>query len=472
MEVASRKETYGYLIKWLIKLCDLIVINAFFLLTYEYFKSIGAGNEDIMFISNRLGEAFLLINLCYFITANIINIELSSNIIFFDKIIQNAASFITVYMLLLLAGFSVFDLMNLPWLYSLAIYLSLTLIYTVWHMLFRFALKAYRRKGHNYKSVIIVGGGLNGVGVYNELSAIEYGFRVLGFFDDNPMTKNAMPNYRGSISKIEEFCTKYKIDEIYCTLPGNQEGKILKLINFSENNMIRFYLVPEFYKYMRRRMNLRFLQSTPIIAIRKEPLQYLYNRILKRTFDLVFSAVVLVTIFPIIYAVFGSIIKLTSSGPVFFKQKRTGLQGEVFDCYKFRSMRPNKDADTVATTESDPRVTRIGSFMRKTSIDEIPQFINVFFGDMSVVGPRPHMIQQTQLYVSLIDKFMVRHLIKPGITGWAQISGYRGETKTIQQMESRFRADVWYIENWTFLLDIKIIAVTIINLFKGDDKAY
>jgi putative colanic acid biosynthesis UDP-glucose lipid carrier transferase len=172
------------------------------------------------------------------------------------------------------------------------------------------------------------------------------------------------------------------------------------------------------------------------------------------------------------YIVFGIIIKITSHGPVFFKQKRTGLQGKVFDCYKFRSMRINGSADSVATIKSDPRITKIGAFMRKTSIDEFPQFINVFKGDMSIVGPRPHMIQQTKLYTGLIDKFMVRHLVKPGITGWAQVSGYRGETKTIEQMESRFRRDVWYLENWTFILDLKIIIVTAINLFKGEDNAY
>ncbi|NDW18496.1 undecaprenyl-phosphate glucose phosphotransferase [Dysgonomonas sp. 216] len=468
MEIGQRKEAYGHLIKWFIKLGDIVVVNTFFLVLYEYLKH----NITDDFYISHVGEIFLLINLSYFITSSFISIRLESNIIFFDKIVQNAISFTSVFMIVLLAGLSLFNLMNLSWGYFLSIYVALTLVYTLWHMTFRFTLKSYRSRGGNYKSVIIIGGGRNGVSVYNELSAIEYGFKVLGFFDDDLKQKNAMPNYRGTLADVEEFCSRYKIDEMYCTLPNNKESKILNLINFAETRMIRFYLVPEFHKYMKRKLVLSVLQSTPIIAIRREPLQHQYNRLLKRAFDVFFSSIVLITIFPIIYIVFGSIIKLTSRGPVFFKQQRTGLQGKVFDCYKFRSMRPNNEAHTKATTKSDPRVTRIGAFMRKTSIDEIPQFINVFLGDMSVVGPRPHMIQQTQLYEKLIDKFMLRHLIKPGITGWAQVSGFRGETETIQQMESRFHADVWYIENWTFLLDIKIVAVTILNTFRGDDKAY
>ena len=470
MEVLSKKETFGHLIKWVIKLGDLLVINGFFIIAYKYLEF--TNYEDISFISKHIGEVILLINLSYFITSSIINIQLTSNIIFFDKIVQKSISFISVYTVIFLAGLYLLDLINLSWVSFVSMYFILAILYTIWHMFFRFSLKMYRRKGHNYKTVIIIGGGINGTSVYHELSAIEYGYKVLGFFDDNPLSKDSMPNYKGTISKVEQFCTLNKVDEVYCTLPGAQESKIINLINFSENNMIRFYLVPDFYKYIRRKLVLRFLQFTPIIAIRKEPLQFLYNRVIKRVFDIVFSSAVLLTIFPIVYIIFGTIIKISSSGPIFFKQKRTGLQGEEFDCYKFRSMRVNDKSNIVATVQADPRITAIGKFMRKTSIDELPQFINVFLGNMSVVGPRPHMLEQTKLYVGLIDKFMVRHLVKPGITGWAQVSGFRGETKTIQQMESRFKADVWYLENWTFLLDIKIIAVTIVNLLRGDDKAY
>jgi len=196
------------------------------------------------------------------------------------------------------------------------------------------------------------------------------------------------------------------------------------------------------------------------------------NRIVKRIFDIVFSSLVIVFIlswlFPIIYF----LIKMESSGPVFFVQTRSGLNNVPFNCYKFRSMRVNKDSDTVQATKGDSRITKIGAFLRKTSLDELPQFFNVLLGNMSVVGPRPHMLSHTEQYSQLIDQFMVRHFIKPGITGWAQVTGYRGETKLVEEMLGRVEADVWYMENWSFALDLKIIFMTVFKSVYGDAKAY
>ncbi len=163
---------------------------------------------------------------------------------------------------------------------------------------------------------------------------------------------------------------------------------------------------------------------------------------------------------------------MTSPGPVFFKQKRTGYLGRDFYCWKFRTMHVNRDADARQATRNDNRVTKFGHFLRHTSIDELPQFINVWLGDMSVVGPRPHMLKHTDDYRKIIKRYMVRHFIKPGITGWAQIKGFRGQTEEVWQMEKRVENDVWYIEHWSFLLDLKIVFLTIINVFKGEDNAY
>lgn len=345
-------------------------------------------------------------------------------------------------------------------------------MFTVWHVFLRSVIKIYRGKGYNYKRIIIVGGGDNAVSIYNELKSGDYGYKILGLFNDTAPTEETMLPYLGNFAEIERFCIENNVDEIYCTLPNNREDEIIRLVNFSEKNMIRFFLVPDFYGYIHRKLVLSFLQSTPVIAIRSEPLQLLHNRIIKRAFDIVFSLTILLTVFPVIFVIFGFLIKVTSKGPVFFKQKRTGLHGKSFVCYKFRSMVLNDDSDTMITTSSDPRITRVGAFMRRSSIDEFPQFFNVLMGNMSVVGPRPHMIKQTDVYNRLIDRFMIRHIIKPGITGWAQISGYRGETKILEQMEGRLKRDVWYIENWSFILDLKIIAVTVYQILKGDDKAF
>ena len=238
---------------------------------------------------------------------------------------------------------------------------------------------------------------------------------------------------------------EHDIDEIYCTLPGTNNGKIVRLLNFAEKKMVRFYIVPEFYRDVKKSMVMEVMESIPLLTVRREPLQSAYNRFLKRTFDIFFSLVILLTIYPILYIVVGIMIKLSSPGPILFKQKRTGLYGHDFECFKFRTMKVNAQADTLQAVKNDPRKTRIGDFLRRTNLDEFPQFVNVLLGDMSVVGPRPHMLKHTEQYSALIDKYMVRHLVKPGVTGWAQVTGYRGETKTLEQMEGRVKRDVWYI---------------------------
>ncbi len=213
------------------------------------------------------------------------------------------------------------------------------------------------------------------------------------------------------------------------------------------------------------------LGTIPVMSVRHQPLTRLTNRIAKRAFDIAVSTIFLV-FSPLIFIPVGIAIKLSSPGPIFFKQKRTGYRGREFNCYKFRTMRPNANADTQQATKNDPRKTRLGNFLRRTSIDELPQFINVLLGNMSVVGPRPHMLKHTEQYSALIDKYMVRHYIKPGITGWDQINGYRGQTEELWQMERRVECDVWYIENWSTMLDLKIIFRTVYNAIHGEKNAF
>lgn len=217
---------------------------------------------------------------------------------------------------------------------------------------------------------------------------------------------------------------------------------------------------------------MEVMDSIPLLTIRREPLQAAYNRAIKRAFDIIFSFCILITIYPVLYTIAGFLIKRSSPGPILFKQKRTGLYGHEFECYKFRTMKMNEQADSMQAVKNDPRKTKIGDFLRRTNLDEFPQFVNVLKGDMSVVGPRPHMLRHTEQYSALIDKYMIRHLVKPGVTGWAQVTGYRGETRTLEQMEGRVKRDVWYIENWSFFLDLKIIVITVLNMFRGEDNAY
>jgi putative colanic acid biosynthesis UDP-glucose lipid carrier transferase len=243
-------------------------------------------------------------------------------------------------------------------------------------------------------------------------------------------------------------------------------------LSYCEQHCIRFLSIPDIRNYLKRQMNLEFFGNVPVLYMREDPLAQVDNRFFKRAFDVIVSLLFMIPFWLIIYPLVALITKLTSPGPVFFKQQRNGLGGKVFYCYKFRSMRVNADSDRLQATANDPRKTKFGEFLRHTSIDELPQFINVLKGEMSIVGPRPHMVKHTQEYSALIDKYMVRHWVKPGITGWAQVNGARGETKRLSQMEDRIVKDVWYIEHWSFWLDLKIIFLTVYNALRGDKQAY
>lgn len=470
MNVTGKRESYSYLIDWVIRIGDLLLINLFFFVVYylfiDYEITRGIHHREQM-------TAVLIINLCYFFVNSFIRFQISSNVIYLDRIVQKSTIFISIYSILLTTGFSIFRVIPsipiIPWIIG---FLILGTLFVMWHVAFRILLKIYRRKGYNYRQVVIVGGGVNGVKIHESLLCSDFGYKIMGFFDDDPEKIGVLPNYLGKVSDIKDYIKKQKVDEIFCTLPSSEEGIIADLILFSEKNMIRFQYIPEFHRYIKRRFTFYFLESTPVLSLRNEPLQHFSNRFVKRGFDFIISGILLVTIFPIIFLIFGIAIKLSSRGPILFIQKRTGIKGQEFNCYKFRSMKPNKEADKLQAVANDPRVTKVGAFMRKTNIDELPQLLNVFRNDMSLVGPRPHMLKHTDQYRAIIDKFMVRHLVKPGITGWAQVTGCRGETKTVEEMEERVKRDVWYLENWTFFLDLKIIFLTVFNMFKGDEKAF
>jgi putative colanic acid biosynthesis UDP-glucose lipid carrier transferase len=422
----------------------------------------------------RLRIILLLLTFSYIFSVYLIPVNIYKPVMFKDRVAQRALSLIAMHLIVFITSlfFLQLDTDGLSR-FVIYFYILLFAIFTSWRVIARETLKLYRKTGRNYKRVIIVGAGKTGMDLYAELKKeMAYGYSVHGFFDDNLLLKNTLPNYLGMTHEVEDYALNNYIDEIYCTLPSSQDEKILRIFNFSEKNMIRFFIVPEFSRYLKKRLYLESIESVPVMAVRPEPLQFLYNRIIKRTFDILFSLFFLIIFFPWFYIILGILIKLSSRGPIIFKQVRTGIYGKNFDCYKFRSMKMNEDADEKQAEKDDPRVTRFGHFLRSSNLDEIPQFYNVLKGDMSVTGPRPHMLKHTELYSILIDKYMVRHLIKPGVTGWAQVNGYRGETKTTKEMEDRVKYDVWYLESWTFLLDLKILFVTIVNMFKGEKNAY
>ncbi|MDR1880356.1 MAG: undecaprenyl-phosphate glucose phosphotransferase [Tannerellaceae bacterium] len=459
---------HGYLIQWLIGIGDLIVLNLlFFVVHYEL------GNVYTLAIAQNLREVLLLLNFCYFFALFFVPFQLHMSVVYIDKIVQRAFLLVTFLIFLFATCLIFLNIGDILATFILVYYVVAIVFFSLWRVFVRVMLKMYRRKGYNFKRIIIVGAGKNGMELYRVMKDdLAYGFIVMGFFDDNVALKDVIPNYLGNTDEIKDYVLENNIDEIYCTLPGTQDEKILKLLNFAEKSMVRFYIVPEFFRNVKKSLVIEMMESIPLLSIRREPLQAVYNRALKRTFDIVFSSVVLLTVYPLLYLVLSILIKITSPGPILFRQRRTGIYGQEFECFKFRTMRVNPEADTLQAVKDDPRKTRLGEFLRKTNLDEFPQFINVLLGDMSVVGPRPHMLKHTEQYSALIDKYMVRHLVKPGVTGWAQVTGYRGETKTLEQMEGRVKRDVWYIENWSFILDLKIIIVTLFNMFQGERNAY
>jgi len=353
----------------------------------------------------------------------------------------------------------------------IALYAAIAPAVTLCWIILRSALKNYRRHGYNYERVVIIGTNTTaGMLMRNMAMNESSGYRILGNFDIAPR-EGFSGKYLGEISELGKYVREHPVDQIYFTIPGENPEYITQVMKIADDNFIQFFYVPRISNFVDRRYAFNSIGTSPLLRFHPSPLSETVNRIFKRTFDLVFSTIAM-ALSPLVLIPVGIAIKLSSPGPVFFKQERTGYNGKTFTLYKFRTMKVNPQADTRQASADDPRKTRIGNFLRHTSIDELPQFYNVLRGDMSIVGPRPHMLAHSRQYAELIDQYMVRHLIRPGITGWAQVNGFRGETRELWQMKCRVEHDVWYIEHWSALLDLNIIARTVANAFRGEPNAF
>ena len=343
----------------------------------------------------------------------------------------------------------------------------------------RLLIKNLRRVGYNIRRVLFVGDDSELLNVYTRLNDdASKGYQVVGYYADKDM-ENVPENVKltrlgtlqGVMDGMQGTNVLPDVDEIYVSISRIQRETIRKISNYCDQNLIRFYYVPVSLETLGINLKREQLDDIEIFTTYDNPLQNPLNQLIKRIFDIVFSSLFLLCALPFLPIIW-VIIKTQSPGPLFFKQLRTGLDGKEFAMYKFRSMHVNADADKLQATEDDPRKYPFGNFMRKANIDEIPQFWNVLIGDMSIVGPRPHMLMHTEMYSQLINKYMVRHFVKPGVTGWAQVTGFRGETKELWQMEGRVKRDIWYMENWSVWLDIRIMWMTAKTIFIHDKKAY
>lgn len=360
----------------------------------------------------------------------------------------------------------------------------------------RWFIRLYRQAGRNTRAVTLVGSDPELVSIYRKLKYDEtLGYRILGYYGEEDLTKliseveeaEGRYNHKGSrwkndqlerLGSFEDFVSKINQpeelvlgDELYLCVSRLERDTIRKISKLCDHKVIRFYYVPVSVESIGLNLKRELMDDMEIYTTYENPLQNSVNRAIKRAFDIVMSLFFLIStalMFPFIWL----IIKVQSPGPIFFKQARTGIDGKTFMMLKFRSMHVNADADRLQATKDDPRKYPFGNFMRKSNIDELPQFLNVLKGDMSFVGPRPHMLAHTEQYSELIDKYMVRHFVKPGLTGWAQVTGFRGETKELWQMEGRVKRDIWYMEHWSIWLDIRIIWMTFKTIFVHDEHAY
>ncbi len=370
------------------------------------------------------------------------------------------------YFLIVYAFIGLFKQPNMSRL-ALAQYVAIVfVIVSVIKFLVYYLLMEYRERVKSSVQRVVVIGRNNKAAQLIEVFNIrkEYGYEFVRQFDPRE------PDFdtRGCF----EFIAANEINEIYCSVSELKNTEIVDFINFADNNLKTLKFLPDNKNIYSKKLKLEYYDYLPILSLRDIPLHNPINALLKRSFDIAFSLVMVFGLLIWIGPLMALLITLESRGPVFFVQKRTGLDNREFNCYKFRSMALNRDADQMQAGKNDMRVTRIGKFIRKTNIDELPQFYNVLFGNMSVVGPRPHMLRHTDEYASRVDKYMVRHFVKPGITGLAQVRGYRGEVSHDSDIQGRIKFDIFYIENWSFLLDLKIIVQTVLNMARGEEKAY
>lgn len=460
------------IIKWGIIIGDIVILNLLLILVSKWHPQalLWSGNEKMMvkLVCN------LALAMSEFKFYTVIHRRLVSSSDILSRIVWlTITQVVLAYLLLKIIDY----MLPVGWmLFTLGSLFTVVLV--VVRLLERWMVKLYRKAGGNFRTATFIGSDTELLNVYDRLMKDPTrGFRVLGYYGDEIDGANGVMECLGSLDDVMknlEHTENLELgDDVYVCISRRDSDTVKRISKMCERQVIHFYYVPVSVESMGINLKRELLDDIEIYAAYENPLQNPVNRCVKRVVDIVFSIFALLCILPFL-PVIALIIKIQSpKGPVFFRQLRTGLDGKNFYCVKFRSMHPNKDeSGAKQATKDDPRKFPFGNFMRKTSVDELPQFWNVLKGDMSIVGPRPHPLAINEKYTELIDKYMVRHFVKPGVTGWAQVTGFRGETEELWQMEGRIKQDIWYMEHWNFWLDIRILWMTVKQILKHDEQAY
>ncbi len=448
--MGSRIGRYSVYIKPLFCLVDLIIINV----TLSFFQT---NIDQQLLFSIYISGLWIILS----IKNKFYDIKR------FSKVVHIIASLIRqflIFALILYAFIGFFKQPNISRFEMGKYFLGILGCITFFKFLLLYFLSKYREKyGGNIRRVVVLGNNKKTdqlIKIFNDKP--EFGYKL--------HKKFCTRDEAFDLDSCFDFIVENEIDEVYCSIAELTNNQLREIVNFTENNLKVLKFIPDNKDIFTKKLIFNYYEYIPVLSFREIPLDDSINKFSKRAFDIALSLFVLIGILSWLTPLIALLIQIESRGPVFFKQRRNGLDYREFYCYKYRSMKPSKSTDQA--TKGDARVTRVGKFIRRTSIDELPQFINVLKGDMSVVGPRPHMVKHNEEFARRVDKFMVRHFVKPGITGLAQVSGFRGEIETNKDIINRVKYDIFYVENWSLLLDIKLVILTAINAIKGEEKAY
>ena len=449
---------------------DLVLLNLSFIISAILAQSLQTLlDRDYMFI------LLLLLNIVWFVNANLSGFYLdfftrSFSFQFFNILKTTLFQVGLTVLFIFLTKEDLFT-RNFILLYGLFLTLSISLRTAI----FKNVLISLRRKGKNIRNLLIIGAEEVGKNFKETITRNpDFGYHFSGFLDNTSKDDEVI----GVLDQLDEKIKEKEIDEVIITLSSQPPELLDEIIRICNINAVRIHIIPDYFRFLSSRFQISSIGNFPIITARQEPLEEANRRFLKRTFDIIFSSLVLIFLLSWLYPILALLIKLDSKGRVLFIQKRVGVKNDLFECYKFRTLTSESSRETETfkpVLMGDKRVTGIGNFLRKSNIDELPQFFNVLKGDMSVVGPRPHAIPYQDLYGKIFEEIKMRHNVRPGVTGWAQVNGLRGdiedEKENNRRTIMRMKYDLWYIENWTMRLDLQIILMTIWQMIKGDTKA-
>jgi len=459
---------YLYLLRYILLVTDVLLLNVVYI--GAYYITAHLGKE----VNEELNKHYLVVcNLLWFFNTAVFKLYSAYNARKIQRIYRSTIKSLFLHFVL----FSLYLLFSKDFDFSrtflVLFYVLLSGSFVVDRFIGTWIQHVLISKFNSTRKVAVMG--INGTG--DRISQYLQKQKNVDFFgiieEDNSIYGNSNNKVSDEIAGKMQEAAGYGVTDLFVAVSPSRMHEVHPLVLEADRQLLRLKFIPDLAGALAAPYTISYMGGEfPIITLRKEPLEEISNRFKKRMFDLIFSSLVIIFVLSWLYPIIGILIKLQSRGPVLFKQQRSGINDTPFWCYKFRSMRVNDDSHKKQATKGDPRITKIGAFLRKSSLDEMPQFFNVFLGNMSVVGPRPHMLKHTAEYSAIISQFMVRQFVKPGITGWAQVNGYRGETKEDSAMESRVEHDIWYLEHWSSMLDVQIIFMTVINVFHGEENAY